>query len=98
MAEEVYMDIPAVDQMSKSFSTMGDVLEAVASAMEAISMMLKATAFVGLVGGYAVAAYIDRIKPRVKTASEKMQELSGDLRGAIGAYRDGDLTGSQRFV
>ncbi|MEJ2759501.1 MAG: hypothetical protein P8046_13555 [Anaerolineales bacterium] len=98
MAEEVYMDIPQVQQMSKSFDTFGDILETIAKAMEAISMTLKATAFVGLVGGYAVAAYIDRIKPRVKTASDKMHELSGDLNGAVRAYESGDMSGSQRFV
>jgi len=30
--------------------------------------------------------------------AEKMQELSGDITSAIKAYRDGDLSGSQRFV
>lgn len=98
MAEEVYMDVPQVERMASSFNTMSDILNAVANVLEAVSMTLKATAFVGLVGGYAVSAYLDRIRPRLTQAAQKMEELSGDINGAVVAYRDGDLSGSQRFV
>ncbi|MCB2179503.1 hypothetical protein KQH54_00105 [bacterium] len=98
MAEEVYMDIPQVENMSKSFETFGEVLEAVSKALQAISMMLKATAFVSLGATAAASAFIDRIQPRLKAAGQKMQELSGDLKGAIASYRDGDNSGSQRFA
>lgn len=98
MAEEVYMDIPAVERMSKSFDTFGEVLSAVAKVLQAISISLKAAAFVSLGATAAASAMIDRIQPRLKKLGEKMVELSGDLDGAIRAYRDGDLSGSQRFV
>ena len=54
-SQGVYMDTDAVRGFSKNFQTISEVLDGVAKAMEALSTVLKATAFVGLVGGYAVA-------------------------------------------
>lgn len=98
MAEEVYMDIPQVEKMSKSFDTFGDILDVVAKTLEAISMLLKATAWLSLGSTAAVATFIDRILPNVKRAAAKMKELSGDIMSAIKAYRDGDFSGSRRFA
>ena len=98
MADEVYMDIPQVEKMVKDFQTFGEVLDAVSKALEALSLMLKATAWLSLGATAATAAFVDRIKPNVKRASEKMRELSNDIRDAIKAYRDGDLSGSRHFV
>jgi hypothetical protein len=97
MAEEVFMDIPQVEKMSKDFQTFGEVLDAVAKALEALSMVLKATAWISLGATSAAAAFIDRIKPNVQKASNKMKELSTDIQSAIRAYRDGDFSGSRRF-
>jgi hypothetical protein len=54
MADEVYMDIPQVEKMSKSFDTFGDILDAVAKTLQALSVVLKATALISL-GGTAAA-------------------------------------------
>ncbi len=97
MAEEVYMDIPAVEKMSNDFKVFGEILTGVATALEAISLVLKATAWLSLGSTAAVAAFVDRIKPNVKRAADKMEELSGDIQSAIRAYRDGDYSGSRRF-
>jgi hypothetical protein len=97
MAEEVYMDVPQVEAMAKSFGTAGEVLAGVANTLEVISSTLKATAFVGLVGGYAVSAYLDRIAPRMSQAAQKMDELQNDINSAANAYRNGDALGSTRF-
>ncbi len=98
MAEEVYMDIPQVEKISKDFQTFGDVLEAVNKTLEALSMLMKATAWISLGATEAIAAYIDRIRPNVKKAADKMKELSADISSAIRAYRDGDISGSKHFV
>ncbi|MEI6291669.1 MAG: hypothetical protein WCP19_14695 [Chloroflexota bacterium] len=98
MAEEVYMDIPQVEKISKDFQTFGDVLEAVNKTLEALSMLMKATAWISLGATEAIAAYIDRIRPNVKKAADKMKELSADIASAIRAYRDGDISGSKHFV
>jgi type II secretory pathway component PulF len=98
MAQEVYMDIPQVEKISKSFETFGEILDAVAKTLEAVSAVLKATAWLSLGSTAAVAAFIDRILPNIKRVAAKMKELSSDVTGAIKAYRDGDLSGSRRFV
>ncbi len=98
MADEVFMDIPRVEQMSKSFKTFGDVLEGVGKALLAISIALKATAWLSLGATAAASAFVDRIRPNVDKAAQKMHELSGDITSAIKAYRDGDLSGSKRFI
>ena len=98
MAEEVFMDIPRVEQMSKSFQTFGTVLEGVSKSLLAISIAMKATAWLSFGATAAAAAYADRIRPNVDKAAKKMHELSGDITSAIKAYRDGDMSGSKRFV
>ena len=98
MADEVFMDIPQVEKMSKTFGTFGETLDAVSKVLQGISITLKVSAFLTLGGSAAAAAMIDRIQPRLKKLAEKMQELSGDIESAVKAYRDGDLSGSRRFV
>ena len=96
--QEVFMDIPRVEALARAFRTFHNVLNVVARVMKATIMALKATAFLGLIGNLALANYLERIEPKVKRMSEKMDELSNDVTGAIKAYRDGDLSGSQRFA
>lgn len=98
MAEEVYMDIPQVEKISKDFQTFGDVLDAVGKALEALSMLMKATAWISLGATEAVAQFIDHIRPNVKNAADAMKVLSADVTSAIRAYRDGDYSGSRHFV
>jgi hypothetical protein len=98
MADEVYMDVTAVERMAKSFAGFGDTLSGVEKTLQALSYTLKAVAFLTLGGSAAAAKLVDMIIPRVKQLAEKMQELSGDITSAVKAYRDGDMSGSQRFV
>jgi hypothetical protein len=96
--DEVFMDIPQVENMAKAFNTFSEILQAAATALNAISISLKAAAWLSLGASYAAAMYIDRIQPNVKKAGEKMKEINGDILSAVHAYRDGDLTGSNRFI
>jgi hypothetical protein len=97
MTDEIYMDIPAVRDMAKTFDTLSDVLNTVNQVLEALSMTLKTTAFMGLVGGLAVAFFIDRIRPQIKDLAEKCEELSTDLGASVDAYERGDAVGATRF-
>lgn len=97
MAEEVFMDIPQVQKVAESFGNFGEILQGVAKALEAAIMVLKMTAFVGLVGGFAVERYLSMVKPRVENMAKKMAELQSDLTGAINHYQTGDESGSRRF-
>jgi hypothetical protein len=98
MAEnEVYMDIPAVKGISKTFGTVADVLDKVSQALEVMIDTLKATAFVGLVGGLAYAQYLDVIKTKIDEVSEKCQELSKDVSDSVDAFERGDQQGATKF-
>lgn len=96
--DEVFMDIPQVESMAKSFNTFGDVLDAAAKALSALSSALHASAWFSFGATEAAAQYVDRIEPNVKNAASKMRELNGDILSAVASYRDGDNSGSQRFV
>jgi len=94
---EVYMDVPAVRDMAKQFGQIGEVLNGVSKALEALSNILKATAFIGMVGGAAVAAFIDMIKPHIERLAEKCEELNQDVAASADAYERGDAQGAARF-
>jgi hypothetical protein len=55
------------------------------------------TAFFGGVGA-AAARIVENFQKSVELMANKMMELSGDVEGALRAFRDGDATGSQRFT
>jgi hypothetical protein len=95
---EVSMDYGEVQKLADGFRTAGDTLEAVGKALEVAIGILKATAFFGLVGNLALAHYLEGIKPNVVRLAATCEEMSGDLVGAIVSLRDGDYSGSQRFV
>jgi hypothetical protein len=97
MADEVYMDIPAVRAIAKNFGNIGEVLEAVNKVLEGLLMILRTTAFIGLVGGFALMAFIEMIKPYIKQMADKCQELMQDLNQSIDAYERGDALGATRF-
>jgi hypothetical protein len=96
--DEVFMDIPRVQDMAKNFNTFGDVLDGVDKALHALSITLHVSAWFSFGATEAAAQYVDRIEPNVKKMSAKMKELNGDILSAIASYRDGDNSGSKRFI
>jgi len=97
MADQVYMDIPAVRTMAKNFGNIGEVLEAVNKVLEGLLAILRTTAFIGLVGGFALMAFIEIIKPYIKQMADKCQELMQHLNKSVDAYERGDALGATRF-
>jgi hypothetical protein len=95
---EVSMDYDAVQRMADGFNRSSDILKGVSQALEVAISILKATAFLGLVGNLAMAHYLEGIKPNVDRLAQTCDELNLDLIGAIASLRDGDYSGSQRFV
>jgi len=95
---EVSMDYDVVQSMSDGFKNSSEVLQGVSKALEVAIAILKATAFFGLVGNMALAMYLEGIKPNVDKLAATCEEMSMDLMGAIVSLRDGDNSGSQRFV
>jgi hypothetical protein len=95
---DVSMDYGVVETMANVHGTSGEMLDAVGKALRIASQILKATAMFGMVGNYAIAAYLDNIAPKVEKLAATNKELKQDLQGAIVSLRDGDQSGSQRFV
>lgn len=95
--DEIYMDIPAVQNIAKTFGDISEVLKTVSKVLEALVLTLKTTAFIGLVGGYAVAQFIETIKPHIDELAEKCAELMKDVNASIAAYERGDAQGAARF-
>lgn len=95
--DQVYMDVPAVRQIAKNFGQIGEVLDNVAKVLEALVMILRGTAFIGMVGGLAVAQFIDMIRPQIEQMAEKCKELMKDLNFSVNAYERGDTQGATRF-
>jgi len=96
-SQGVYMDTDAVRDMAKNFGTIGEVLQGVNKALEALSNILKASAFVGLIGLAAVAYIIDSTRPQIEEVAEKCEEINKDLEVSVDAYERGDELGSTRF-
>ena len=96
--EEVFMDIPQVESLAKSFTTFGDVLDTADTAMKALSTTLHVTAWLSFGATEAAAQFLDRIEPGVKNAANEMRKLNGDILSAINSYQNGDNSGSKRFI
>jgi len=95
--DEVYMDIPAVRIVAKNFGAISEVLNMVSKVMEALMLILNTTAFIGMVGGAAVAHYIDMVKPHIDEMAKKCDELMTDLNSSIDAFERGDTLGATKF-
>ncbi len=93
----VYMDPSAVSGIATRLGSLGNILINVNQAMERLMGRLKSTAFVGRVGGNAVASYLDVIQPQIKQVADKCLELEQDLQASIKAYEQGDAQGATRF-
>jgi len=97
MAEDVYMDIPKVRDLSKKFGEIGQQLEQISKAMEMTIALLKTSAFMGNVGGAVQAQYLESVKPQVDGFGKKCAELGEDLEKSVKAYENGDALGATKF-
>lgn len=88
-----YMDTEAVRKIAGGFEDVSQVLKAVHMALEAAMMILKATAFVGLVGSIAVERYLANIAPKVEKLSQKCGELGQDLQRSAALHEQANTVG-----
>jgi uncharacterized protein YukE len=97
MAGTTLMNYPAVENMAQVFATTGDVLDAIAKALEVAIAAAHAAAFFSLGGSEMLAQYLEGIKPKVEQLSKDSKEVSKDLKNAVKFFRDGDATAQNRF-
>ncbi|HLZ30975.1 MAG TPA: type VII secretion target [Chloroflexota bacterium] len=93
----VYMNIPEVQNISKTFATLNQVLNGVSQALGVLIDTLKATAFIGMVGGLAEAHFLEIMKKQLDQMAAKFDELSKDVKAAVDAYERGDEQGATKF-
>ena len=96
-SQGVYMDTDAVRRIARTFAAVGYTLGGIGRILEGLMNKLKSTAFVGAVGGAAVEAFIQTIKPQIDMVTEKCHELHRDLNTSVQAYARGDREGATRF-
>jgi uncharacterized protein YukE len=97
MADEIFMDVLRVKGMATQFNEMNDRLKQTSQVMQAAITLLKASAFIGMVGNQALASYLEQLKPQIDNYATKCGELSGDLSKSAEAYEHGDAAGATRF-
>ena len=95
--KEVKMDVPAVKNMGKKFEEIGEVLNGISKVMQILLTTLRATAFVGMFGGWALQSYLEQLKPIIDRLAKQALEIGKDLVVSANAYERGDAVGSTRF-
>lgn len=95
--QKVQMDVPKVKKMGKTFDEIGDVLDGISKVLQALLNILRATAFVGMFGGWAIQSYIEKLKPVIDHMAKQANEIGKDLVASAAAYERGDQIGSTRF-
>lgn len=98
MADEFLMVYDAVRQKANQINGISQTLSQVVQTLEGISNMLKSNWFLGMCGGYALAAYIDSLKPQIQQVVEKCAEMCQDMLDAATKAENGDQEGAELFA
>jgi uncharacterized membrane protein YgaE (UPF0421/DUF939 family) len=91
------MDIPAVENIARTFQQVSEVLKGVVTALDVLINILNSTAFIGLVGGACLAQFMEVIKRQLDQMADKTEEISHDVQAAVEAYQRGDEQGATKF-
>jgi hypothetical protein len=95
--DQVFMEVPAVRNMGKSFQQISQVLKQAANTAQVLANILKSNAFTNMVGAAVIVLLEQVLKPDWKYKSEKCAEISKDLAASADAYERGDQQGATRF-
>jgi hypothetical protein len=95
--EEIQMDIPRVERIASVLDRTAEVLSAVNKAMQLAIETLEKTAFVGLVGGAAVACYLRTVQPQVAELAKDLGNSAAEVRKAVANFRAQDWTNAGMF-
>jgi hypothetical protein len=79
------------------FSRAGRLLHRVSKTLYALTLTLKTTAAVGLIGDELVDRYLAQTKPALDHLAQRCALLADELRRSATAYEKGEPAGSTRF-
>jgi hypothetical protein len=91
------MDVAAVRRLAGVFSRAGRLLQSVSKTLYALTLTVKTTAAVGLIGDELVGRYLTHTKPTLDNLAGRCAALAGELRRSAAAYEQGTPPGSTRF-
>jgi len=72
--------------MAKGIETVGQTLKTVSNVLYGAIMLLNATAFIGFVGGTAIAAYLQTIQPPIDEASKVCLTMSQEVNHSVDVF------------
>jgi WXG100 family type VII secretion target len=94
---DVQMDYDMMDDMARLFRDGSQQLGDTIQAMQAIAGRLEDGALLGKGGDAFAQAIRNRLISRLGRLQDKLDELSGDVYGALVDLRDGDTEAASRF-
>jgi uncharacterized protein YukE len=94
---DVRMNYNSMESMQKAFHQSHQQVGESIAEMEKLAKSLEDGALLGSAGDAFKDAIRSKLIKRMKTIQEKLQELEGDINGAVLATRDGVSTAQSRF-
>jgi WXG100 family type VII secretion target len=94
---DVQMDYDMMEDMARLFRQGAQQLGDTIRVMQGIAGRLEDGALLGKGGDALASAVRDRLNARIARLQDKLDELSGDINGALVDLRDGDTEAASRF-
>lgn len=94
---DVQMDYDMMEDMARLFRDGSQQIGDTMQAMQAIAGRLEDGALLGKGGDALAQAIRNRLNARLARLQDKLDELSGDVYGALVDLRDGDTEAASRF-
>ena len=94
---DVRMNYNSMENMQKAFHQAHQQVSDSISQMEKLAKTLEDGALLGTAGDAFKDAIRSKLIKRMQVIADKMQELEGDINGAVLATRDGVSTAQSRF-
>ena len=94
---DVQMDFDMMEDMSKLFGDAAEHMQDLIRVMQNVAGRLEDGALLGKGGDALADAIRERLTAKVNLLSEKFEEMSADVLGAMIALRDGDQEAASRF-
>jgi hypothetical protein len=91
------MDTEYVLQMSQRFGQISNICNTIVNIVNTIQQILRASAFIGMIGNYAAASTLEPFKKGLKELGDKLGEVGRDVASARDMFINGDTKGSKRF-
>jgi len=80
MAEEVFMNVPEVQDVQRKFQGIADVTQQISNILRIAADILRATAFFGMVGNMILAWYTEQIRNIV----DQLHQMSITIADGVG--------------